>query len=472
MASKSPGALSRYRWQELSLLIIPAAIMLLIMTQLLLANSLKADALHANTNFSTKILPPVQGLIPVLGLIGALLVVHLILNIFFRKADQVLLPLVGLLSGIGVLFATRIGPDLPIPIEALGSRQLMWVVIGMGLCCVTLAVLRNVNWFGRYKYTWAVVSFLLALPALINGIRSHGGGPTRDTLGIAGTALQPSELLKITLVIFFAAYLNDNRDMLARGYLRVGRLRLPPLRQLGPLLVMLGLALLIFLIASDLGLALLIYSTFLSLTYLASGRLTYVLSALGAFIVLGFVGYMLLSYVRNRFAVVSFDVVNWQHWTAQDNEFADGPGYQIMQGLIGLSSGGLFGAGIGLGHPAGASFIPVVESDLMFSGLGEEVGLMGLFAILGIYLLVIHRGYRIAMEATEPFQQLLAAGLTTIFAVQTLVIIAGNLKLMPLTGVPLPFLSQGGSSVIANFIIIGILLRISHNTAVERDGGL
>ncbi|GHO45210.1 FtsW/RodA/SpoVE family cell cycle protein [Ktedonospora formicarum] len=472
MASTSPGRLSGYRWKELSLLIIPSAIMLLIMTQLLLANSIKTDALNSNTNFSTKELPPIQGLIPVLGLIAALIVVHLVFNIFFRKADQVLLPLVGLLSGIGVLFATRVGPDLPIPIDSLGSRQLMWVVIGMGLCCITLAVLRNVNWLGRYKYSWALVSFVLALPALINGILSHGGGPTRDSLGVGGTGLQPSELLKITLVIFFAAYLNDNRDILAKGYLRLGKLRLPPLRQLGPLLTMLGLALMIFLIAKDLGLALLIYSTFLSLTYLASGRLTYVLVALGAFVVLGFIGFALLpSYVRDRFAVVSFDVVGWRTWTQQQIDFADGPGYQIMQGLVGLSSGGLFGAGFGLGHPAGKFFIPVVESDLMFSGLGEELGLIGLFAILGLYLLVIHRGYRIAMEATEPFQQLLAAGLTTIFAVQTLVIIAGNLKLMPLTGIPLPFLSQGGSSVIANFIIVGILLRISHNTAVERDGG-
>ncbi|GHO67045.1 cell cycle protein [Ktedonobacter sp. SOSP1-52] len=472
MASQAPGTLSRYRWRELGLLIIPSLIIILIMTQLLLANSLKQAALDANAPFSTKTLPPLQGLIPVLGLIAALLGVHAVLNIFFRKADQVLLPLVGLLSGIGVLFATRIGPDLyPHPIDSLGSLQLRWVIIGMALCCIVLAVLRDVTWLGRYKYTWAVVSFVLALPALINGIRSHGGGPTRDTLAVAGTGLQPSELLKIALVIFFAAYLNDNRDILAQGYLRLGKLRLPPLRQLGPLLTMLGLALLIFLIASDLGLALLIYSTFLSLVYLASGRLTYVLSAFGAFIVLGFVGYILLSYVRNRFAVVSFDVVNWQHWTQKDSDFADNAGYQILQGLMGLSSGGLFGAGIGLGHPAGQGFIPVVESDLMFSGLGEEIGLMGLFAILGIYLLVIHRGYRIATQATDTFSQLLAAGLTTIFAVQTLVIIAGNLKLMPLTGIPLPFLSQGGSSVLANYIIIGILLRISHNTALQRDGG-
>lgn len=470
MASQAPGTLSRYRWRELGLLIIPSLIIILVMTQLLLANSLKQAALDANAPFSTKTLPPLQGLIPVLGLIAALLGVHAVLTIFFRKADQVLLPLVGLLSGIGVLFATRIGPDLPTPIETLGSRQLLWVVIGMGLCCIVLAVLRDVTWLGRYKYTWAFVSFVLALPALYNGIRSHGGGPTRDALTVGGTGLQPSELLKITLVIFFAAYLNDNRDILAQGYLRLGKLHLPPLRQLGPLLTMLGLALLIFLIASDLGLALLIYCTFLSLMYLATGRLTYVLSALGAFIILGFVGYMLLSYVRNRFAVVGFDVVNWQHWTTKDNTFADNAGYQILQGLIGLSSGGLFGAGIGMGHPGG--FIPVVESDLMFSGLGEEIGLMGLFAILGIYLLIIHRGYRIATQATDTFSQLLAAGLTTIFAVQTLVIIAGNLKLMPLTGIPLPFLSQGGSSVLANYIIIGILLRISHNTALQRNGGI
>lgn len=450
-----------YRWKELGLLIIPGLIFLLITTQLFLANNV-LNTIDQQAAFTTKVLPPLQGLIPTLGLIAVLFLAHLVFSFFFSKADQMLFPLVSLLAGIGVLMATRLGRDLG---RSLGTQQLLWVALGIIICCVTMAVVRNTDWLARYKYSWAAISFLAVLPSLINGVRNlSSNAPSRDTLGLGPLKLQPSEFLKISIVIFFAAYLSENRDVLAQGYTRLGKLRLPPMRQLAPLLMMLGLALAIFLVVKELGLAMLIYSTFLSLTYLASGRLSYVLSALGAFVVLGAIGYFLLGYVRNRFATVAFDMVNWQHWTDQQQTYASNGGFQLVQGIIALSSGGLFGAGIGLGHP---TFVPVIESDMVLSGLGEEMGLMGLFAIIGIYLLIIYRGYRIAMQASGVFNQLLAAGLTTILAVQTLVIMAGNLKLMPLTGIPLPFLSYGGSSILANFIIIGLLLRISHNTAIE-----
>lgn len=233
---------------------------------------------------------------------------------------------------------------------------------------------------------------------------------------------------------------------------------------------MLGIALLFFLFVRELGLALLIYGLFLSMLYLASGKFSYVATGLLIFAALGFIGYSLFSYVRTRFAVVGFNVVNWQNWTAKDDRFATNGGLQILQGLIALSSGGILGAGLGLGNPAGRYFVPVVQSDMVFTALGEELGLAVLFAIIAIYLLIIYRGFRIAIEATDTFNQLLAAGLTSIFAIQTFIIIAGNMKFLPLTGIPLPFLSYGGSSILANYIIVGILLRISYNTAVERDG--
>jgi cell division protein FtsW (lipid II flippase) len=161
--------------------------------------------------------------------------------------------------------------------------------------------------------------------------------------------------------------------------------------------------------------------------------------------------------------------VNVINWSASSEALYGAPGgaFQVVQGLIALSSGGILGAGLGLGHP---TFVPVVESDMILTALGEELGVAGLFAIVGIYLFLIYRGYRIAMEAMNSFDQLLAAGLTTIFALQTLIIAAGNMNFLPLTGIPLPFLSYGGSSILANYIIIGILLRISYNTAIERDG--
>lgn len=463
MASLSPAMLRRYRWTELGLLIIPFIILLLEMSQLLIVTN--ADP---HSSLSKSILPTIQDLIPALGVIVVLLAANMLFSIFFRKADQVLLPLVGLLSGIGVLMATRIGPD--IGVRVLGSRQLLWVLIGIVVCVATALLLRNIAWLERYKYTSALFSIVLFCATLINTLRVHNlDSPTHDQLNIGPFGFQPSELLKISIVIFFAAYLSENRDVLAEGNVRLGPLRLPPLRQLGPLVLMLVVALLLFFVVRELGLALLIYGIFLCMIYLGSGKITYVVASLLIFAVLGYIGYRLFGYVRTRFEVLGINVINWN----ADSEKlynAQGGAFQVVQGLIALSSGGIIGAGLGLGHPAGRFFVPVVQSDMIFTALGEEFGLAGLFAIIGIYLLILYRGFRIAVEATNAFNQLLAAGLTSIFALQTLIIAAGNMKFFPLTGIPLPFLSYGGSSIIANYIIIGILLRISYDTAIEREG--
>src|SRR6266496_1283274 len=459
-------AIKRYRWQELGLFIIPFMILLLEMIQLLLARSLRTGVVQTSS-LTVKNLPTIEGLIPVLGLIAVLLGINLLLSFTFPKADQVLLPLVGLLSGIGVLMATRLGPNLlPFPDPALGSRQLLWVIVGLVAFLVTLFGLRNMNWLRRYKYTWALLGIILVGITLAHSLRANLDSPTHDQLNIGPLNLQPSELLKIFLVIFFAAYLSENIDIVSGGNLRIGPLRLPPFRQLGPLALMLGLALLLFLGIRELGLALLIYGIFLVMIYLGSGKISYVIGSLLIFFVLGFIGYALFSYVRSRFAVVGIDVTSW---TAKSEDLYQktGGGFQIVQGLIALANGGIIGTGIGLGHP---TFVPVVQSDMIFTALGEELGLAGLFAIIGIYLLIIYRGYRIAIQARDSFNQLLASGLTSIFAIQTLIITAGNMKFLPLTGIPLPFLSYGGSSILANYIIIGILLRISHNTAMEREG--
>jgi len=459
-------AIKRYRWQELGLFIIPFMILLLEMIQLLLARSLRTGVVQTSS-LTVKNLPTIEGLIPVLGLIAVLLGINLLLSFTFPKADQILLPLVGLLSGIGVLMATRLGPNLlPFADPALGSRQLLWVILGLVAFLVTLFGLRNMNWLRRYKYTWALLGIILVGITLAHSLRANLDSPTHDQLNIGPLNLQPSELLKIFLVIFFAAYLSENIDIVSGGNLRLGPLRLPPFRQLGPLALMLGLALLLFLGIRELGLALLIYGIFLVMIYLGSGKISYVIGSLLIFFVLGFIGYALFSYVRSRFAVVGIDVTSW---TAKSEDLYQktGGGFQIVQGLIALANGGIIGTGIGLGHP---TFVPVVQSDMIFTALGEELGLAGLFAIIGIYLLIIYRGYRIAIQARDSFNQLLAAGLTSIFAIQTLIITAGNMKFLPLTGIPLPFLSYGGSSILANYIIIGILLRISHNTAMEREG--
>lgn len=474
--------IQHYRWKELGLFIIPFMILLLGMMQLPLARYYESQ-INSNQQsipFSTSILPGISSLIPIIGLIVALALVNLLFSIFYPKADQILLPLVGLMSGIGVLMATRLQTVPQVNDPILGTRQLIWVIIGLGICIVTMFGLRKMGWLRRYKYTWAALGILLVALTLVNALRVRNfNSPTHDQLNFGPLNLQPSELLKIFIVIFFAAYLNENIDVIAESnfllgpfrlplFGQVGPFRLPPLRQLGPLALMLALSLVLFLGIRELGLALLIYGIFLAMLYLGSGKLSYVFVSLLAFFVLGFIGYKLFGYVQARFAAVGINVVNWQNWGSATVTFAQGQAYQIVQGLVALSSGGILGTGLGLGHAG--QFVPVIQSDMIFTQIGEELGLAGLFAILGLYLLIIYRGYRIAIEASDGFNQLLAAGLTSIFAIQALVIIAGNMKFIPLTGLPLPFLSYGGSSIIANYIIVGILLRISHINAMEREG--
>lgn len=457
--------IKNYRWKELGLFIIPYIILLLIMFQLPLAQYYE-NQLQTNTQnkvrLTLSILPTIHDLIPIIGLIIALFAVHIVINIFFPKTDQVLLPLVGLMSGIGVMMATRLGPDVGDP--NLGTRQLIWVLVGLVALVAVLFGLRRMGWLRNYKYIWAAIGIALVAVTLLHALRvKNFNSPTHDQLNFGPLSLQPSELLKIIIVIFFAAYLDETtRDVFGGGLRRI------PLDKLGVMGLMLGISLLLFLGIRELGLALLIYGIFLTMLYLGSGRLSYVIVGLLVFFALGLVGYALFGYVRDRFAAVGLNVVNWQNWTNNDVTLAKGPAYQILQGLIALASGGILGAGIGLGHAG--QFGIVVQSDMIFTALGEELGLAGLFAIIGLYILIIYRGYRIAVEATNDFSQLLAAGLTSIFAIQALVIMAGNMKFLPLTGIPLPFLSYGGSSIIANYIIVGILLRISHNTAVEQEG--
>ena len=463
---KPAGFSGGYRWKEFGLLIVPFLILLVGMTQLLLVSAND----NTQAQFSLKNLPATQSLLPVFGLIGVFLIANVVMSMYFRKADQILLPLVGLLSGLGVLMATRLGPVLPGNLRDpnLGTKQLLFVLLGVAVGLFTLFLLKNMSWLSRYKYTWAVASFLILIPSVINGLKSlHSAAPTHDSIRLAGLQLQPSEFLKITIVVFFAGYLTENRDVIAQGFVRLGILRIPPIRQLGPLILMLGVALIFFLIVRELGIALLIYGLYLSLTYIASGKLGYTMINLGIFVILALVGYVLLNYVRARFAVVTFNVLDWQHWTQNQETFAEGPGLQVVQGVIALSSGGILGAGLGQGAPY---LVPIAQSDMIVTALGEELGLAGLLAIVGIYLLIVYRGFRIAIEATDPFNKLLAAGLTSIFALQTAVVCAGNMKFFPLTGISLPFVAAGGSSLFANFIIIGLLLRISHNTAMEREG--
>jgi cell division protein FtsW (lipid II flippase) len=441
--------LHRYRWRELQLLLLPALFMLTGMFMLILVDN---EAKQIN-------LPTIDSLVPAIGVIAALLTMHILLTIILPQADQVLLPIVGLLSIFGVLMALRLGPQLTPPIENLGTKQLLWLLLGLLACFGTvLFTRRGLLWIRRYKYTFAAFGILLVSISLVRVLTSpiNFDSPTHDELSLpGGIPFQPSELLKICLVVFFAAYVAENREILGEGGPRLGFISVPPLKQFGPLLLMLGIALVMFVGLRELGLALLTFGIFLSMLYLGSGRFLYVGWGVMLFALGGFICYKLFTYAQARLLVVGVDCNATDEATRQ---IILGPAYQVCQGLIAIGSGGVFGTGLGLGSPTN---VPAVQTDLVFAAIGEEFGLLGIMGLLGLYIMLVHRGFRIAANARTPFNQLLAGGLTAIFAIQTMIIIAGNLKVFPLTGIPLPFITYGGSSLIANYIIIGLLLRIS-----------
>ncbi|HET8909049.1 MAG TPA: FtsW/RodA/SpoVE family cell cycle protein [Ktedonobacterales bacterium] len=439
----------RYRWTEMWLLLFPAAFLILALLELELTQ-------NASTPLTRNTLPPVDVFTPAIGLMIALAVTHVLLNLFAPDSDQTLLPIAGTLASIGVIMALRIGSSPGFDVPSLGTKQLAWVIVGLGFCVGTVVLTRDLRWVRNYKYTWAAVGLALVGITLVNALRHFNtNAPSRDVLSIGpgGFSFQPSELVKICLVVFFAGYLSENQEMLSAGSVPIGGIKFPPLKQLGPLLFMLGLALIIAVGIRELGLALLIFGMVLSMTYAATNRMTYVFGGLALFTVGSVLAFSVFSYARVRLAIVS---------NAFDPNVATNAGYQIVQGLIAFASGGVFGSGLGLGHP---TFVPASNTDYIAASFGEEFGFAGLLALLGLFMLLVFRGMYVAIRARDPFNQLMAVGLTSVFALQTLVILAGNLKLMPLTGVPLPFVAYGGSSVIANFIIIGFLLRLSENKA-------
>jgi cell division protein FtsW (lipid II flippase) len=287
---------------------------------------------------------------------------------------------------------------------------------------------------------------LLVLATFVLGIDLNESG-MRLWLGAGGVYFQPSELLKIILVVFLAAYLAEKRELIVLTGLRVGPFRLPPLPYLLPLLLVWLISLGLVVIQRDLGAALLFFGIFLAMLYVATARVTYVLAGLGAFALGGVLCYRLFEHVRDRVAI-------WLDPWAD----AQGRGYQVVQALIALGAGGVLGTGLGYGYP---EYIPAVHTDFVIAAIGEEFGLLGTLAVVGLYLLLVYRGFRIALRAPDAYLQLLATGLSTVLALQALVILGGTTRLIPLTGITLPFISYGGSSLLANYLIVGLLLRVS-----------
>lgn len=384
--------------------------------------------------------------------LGALFAVHLALVIAGRRTDQILLPTVGMLGGIGLLLMIRLPQNLAGGLGGLARTQLVWLVIGLAIVAGLAITVRNDVWLRRYKYTWAAVGVGLLLMTFLFG---HDVNGARLSLTIGPFSGQPSELLKIILVVFLAGYLSENRHLLVEQSTRLGPLRLPPLPYLAPMVAMWTIALGIVIVQRDLGAALLFFAVFLLLLYVSTARVGYVVLGLGAFVVGAAALYFLYGHVRTRVDI-------WLDPFADPN----GAGYQVVQALHAFARGGLIGTGLGGGLPtiAGRPPIPELHTDFPFAALGEELGLVGILAILGLYLVLVERGLRIASAAQDEFRAILAAGLSLVIGVQAFIIAGGNLKLIPLTGITLPFVSYGGSSLLANAVIVGLLIALSERT--------
>jgi cell division protein FtsW (lipid II flippase) len=385
------------------------------------------------------------------GLAVLVIAVHIALRVVAPEADPFVVPIAVLLNGLGIAEISRI--DIAKGLtgwEAAGVRQIAWTAMAIVVAFAVLLLIRNHRVLQRYRYIAMLVAIaLLLLPALPGIGRTISGA--RVWIGIGPFSFQPGELAKIALAIFFAGYLVTARDSLSL----VGRtflgMRFPRVRDLGPILVIWVLAMAVIVFQHDLGTALLYFGLFLVMIYVATGRLSWVVLGLLLFLGGAFVASRSLSYVAGRFD-------SWLDAFNPALYARPGGSYQLVQGLFGLADGGLVGTGLGQGSPA---IVPLAESDYIIASLGEELGLIGLFAILALYLLFVSRGFRIGFTGQDDFGRLLGVGLSFVVALQVFIVVGGVTRVIPLTGLTTPFLAAGGSSLMANWIIVALLLRLS-----------
>jgi peptidoglycan glycosyltransferase len=381
------------------------------------------------------------------AVLGLYVVAHLAVRRFAPRADPTLLPIAFLLNGIGYVTISRLDRDL-------ARVQAVWTAVGIAAFVLTLVFVRAVRTLERYKYTFLLLGIAALLLPSLPGIGQEING-SRLWVRFGPVNFQPSEGAKVLLVVFFAAYLVDKRELLATGTRHLGPLRLPDPKHLGPLLLAWAFSILVMVREKDLGSSLLFFTVFAAMLYIATDRWSYLVVALGMFLAGAFVAYQLFGHVQDR-------VTSWiDPWSVAQTK-----GFQLVQSLFALGSGGFAGTGLGLGSP---QKIPNASTDFVLSAIGEELGLLGTVAVLMLFLLLVGSGFRIAIQSERPFSKLFAAGLTTILGVQTFVIVGGVIRVIPLTGVTLPFVSYGGSSLVANFVIIALLLRISDETVARAE---
>lgn len=400
--------------------------------------------------------------VPTAALTAVFLGLHAVVRWRAPYADPALVPAVALLNGLGTAFLRRLDlgraaqaerVDFPI-FAGTGGRQLAWTLGAVILAAALLVLVRDHQSISRYAYTLGLAGIVLVMiPAVLPRAYSEVNGAKLWIL-IGGFSIQPGEFAKLALLVFFAYYLVRKRDLLMLAGRRFLGIDLPRRRDLAPILVVWLLSVLVLVFEKDLGTSLLYFGMFVVTLYIATERVSWLLIGLVLFFGGAFLAYFLGATLGGPFANFYLRAQIWL------DPFADpyGDGYQLVQGLLGLGTGGLFGAGPGGGEP---TEVPEVHNDFIFAGMGEEIGLFGLSALLVIYLLVVERGLRAALAVRDSFGKLLAGGLAFTLGLQVFVIVGGISKLIPLTGQTTPFLSAGGSSLMANWLLIALLLRIS-----------
>ncbi len=416
---------------------------LIVLAALVTAGAYALAGLGRTASLPADILP---FLLVILGLLAA---AHIATRRLAPNADGVLLPVAGLLNGIGYVFIARLDPDK-------AALQALWTAVAVTGFIVTLVVVRRARDLEQYRYTFALLGVGLLLLPLVPILGREING-SRIWIRMGPATFQPGEVAKLALAVFFAGYLVEKRELLQTFTRRLGPLSLPDPKFLGPVLGAWGFSLVVMIFERDLGSSLLFFALFVSMLWVATARGIYLALGLVLFSAGATIAFFAFDHVQNRVDV----------WL---NPFEDaaGRGYQIVQALFAFGSGGVAGTGLSLGSP---TKIPAVTTDFIFAAVGEELGLLGTTAIVVAFLLMVGVGLRIALQARSDFEKLLAAGLTVILAVQTFIILGGVTRLVPLTGITLPFVSYGGSSLLANYVLLALLLRISGEPTSPRARG-
>lgn len=391
------------------------------------------------------------GPLPGIAVVAAIfLAMHLALRVRAPLADPYLLPIVAALTALGLVELDRINPDL-------ARDQLVWVAIGGVIFVAVVLLLPDHHVLERYRYLIGLAGVGLLIATMIFGTTINGSRLWITLPG--GQTLQLGELAKVLIVIFLAGYLRDKRELLAIPTRRIGRIGIPPISALGPALLILLASLLVIAVLNDFGTGVLFFGVFLAMLYLATGRASYPLIGAVAMLAGAVLVWAAVPRIQDR-------VDAWLY----PFDDAQGLGYQSVQSIYALAEGGVFGPGLGrafLLTADGSTVIPALETDFIFSAVAAELGFIGGVGVLLMYLLMVQRGFSIASEATDGFSKLLAGGLTALVGIQAILIVGGVIRLVPLTGVTLPFLSYGGSSVVTNFGLVALLLVVSHRSRTD-----